>query len=155
MDAGPLEGIKDGLIIFANGIQRKDGVKQSLADAMAGSIEKPDTVLAEALAKTQAAGCFMYTWSMSPACKQAVAALDRMGASYETVELDQPWKEGNPVRAVLGKHLGKTSVPMIFIGGEYVGGFSDGPSDEAPGLVNLAFDGKLRPLLKAAGALAE
>jgi len=96
----------------------------------------------------------MFTWSMSPACKNALAALDRMGAKYQVLELDKPWDAGNPVRAVLGRHLGRTSVPMIFIGGEYVGGFSDGPTEEAPGLVNLAFDGKLRPMLEESGALS-
>jgi len=96
----------------------------------------------------------MFTWSMSPACKNALAALDRMGAKYQVLELDKPWDAGNPVRAVLGRHLGRTSVPMVFIGGEYVGGFSDGPTEEAPGLVNLAFDGKLRPMLVESGALS-
>jgi hypothetical protein len=43
---------------------------------------------------------------------------------------------------------------MVFIGGEYVGGFSDGPTEEAPGLVNLAFDGKLRPMLVESEALS-
>ena len=57
--------------------------------------------------------------------------------------------------AVLGRHLKKTSVPMIFIGGQYVGGYSDGPDgdENAPGLVPLAFDGRLRAMLKDAGAL--
>jgi glutaredoxin len=136
------------------GIQKQDDVKQSLADALAGPVADPAAVLAGALAKAKSAPCFLFTWSNSPACKKATAALDRMGATYQVQELDQPWAAGNPVRAVLGRHLGRTSVPMVFVGGAYVGGFSDGPSDAAPGLVNLAFDGKLRPMLKEAGALA-
>ena len=47
----------------------------------------------------------------------------------------------------------QSSVPMVFIGGKYVGGYSDGPTDEAPVLVPLSFDGKLRPMLEEAGAL--
>lgn len=42
---------------------------------------------------------------------------------------------------------------MIFIGGVYVGGCDDGPTPTAPGLVPLAFDGTLRPLLEDVGAL--
>jgi hypothetical protein len=38
---------------------------------------------------------------------------------------------------------------MIFIGGNYVGGF-DG-SVEAPGIQTMAFQGTLRPALEAAG----
>ena len=35
----------------------------------------------------------------------------------------------------------------------YIGGFEEGPSDDAPGLIYLAFCGKLRPLLIESGAL--
>ena len=53
----------------------------------------------------------------------------------------------------MGRLTGKSSVPSVWIGGEYVGGCDDGPNDEAPGLVKLAFVGKLKPMLEAAGAL--
>lgn len=149
-----------GLISFSNSIQRGDGVKQSLANALAGPAiandEGATALLEESLALAKSAPIFMFTWSMSPACKSAVAALDRMGVKYEVKELDKPWEEGNPIRAVLGRHLGKSSVPMIFIGGKYIGGYSDGPVEgdgSAPGLVALAFDGALRPMLEEAGAL--
>ena len=33
-------------------------------------------------------------------------------------------------------------MPAIFIGGKYVGGYEDGPSEDAPGLLSLAFTGK-------------
>lgn len=143
-----------GVKKIIDGMQRGEGVKQSLADALAGDITgKEAGILEDALVLSKSAPVFMFTWTNSPACKQAIAALDRIGAKYEVKELDKPWEEGNPIRAVLGRHLKRTSVPMIFIGGNYVGGYSDGPSDEAPGLVPLAFDGKLRPMLAEAGAL--
>ena len=41
---------------------------------------------------------------------------------------------------------------MIFIGGVYIGGCNDGPTKDAPGLVPLAFQNKLFPILIAAGA---
>ena len=56
--------------------------------------------------------------------------------------VDQPWSDGNPIRSALGRKVGRTSVPAIFIDGVYIGGCEDGPSDAAPGLVPLAFQGK-------------
>lgn len=49
--------------------------------------------------------------------------------------------------------MGRSSVPCVFIGGEYVGGFDGGVGDEAPGMVALAFKGTLRGMLDDAGAL--
>ena len=47
----------------------------------------------------------------------------------------------------------QVSVPMVFVGGVYVGGFDGGTNEEdAPGLVALAFQGRLQSMLEAAGA---
>merc|ERR1712129_430856 len=99
------------------------------------------------------APCVVFYWESSPSCKQAFAALDTAGAKVKTVRLDDPWEKGNPIRAELGNMLGRTSVPAIFIGGKYVGGYDGGPSEEAPGILDLAFQGTLRPMLEEAGAL--
>ena len=95
----------------------------------------------------------MFTWESSPSCKKAVTAFETIGADAKIVRLDDPWSEGNPMRAALGRMVGRTSVPFVFVGGKYVGGFDGGISDEAPGLVDLAFKGELRDLLKDAGAM--
>jgi hypothetical protein len=65
------------------------------------------------------------------------------------------------VRAEIGKRVGRSSVPMIFIGGDYVGGYDGGLDDndksdnnkysKAPGIQTMAFRGTLRPALEAAG----
>lgn len=73
-------------------------------------------------------------------------------SNFALWQLDDPWSEGNPKRAALGRLTGKSSVPSIWIGGNYIGGCDDGPSDDAPGLVPLAFRGTLRERLEAAGA---
>jgi glutaredoxin len=83
----------------------------------------------------------------------AVKALGLAGAKFKNVRLDDPLEEGNPLRAELGKMVGKSSVPCIFIGGNYVGGYDGGASEETPGILSLAFQGKLHPMLEAAGAL--
>ena len=101
----------------------------------------------------QSAPCVMFTWENSPACKKAVQGFDSAGAKVKIVRLDNPWSEGNILRAELGKRVGRSSVPCIFIGNTYVGGFDDGVSDESPGIMKLAFEGKLRSMLDDAGAM--
>jgi len=101
----------------------------------------------------------MFTWEQSPSCKKAVEAFDVMGAKVTIVRLDDPWSEGNPMRAELGKMVGRTSVPFVFLDGEYIGGYDGGlesGDDEmsaAPGMVALAFKGTLREKLESVGAL--
>ena len=57
------------------------------------------------------------------------------------------------MRARLGARTGRTSVPSIFIGGEYIGGMNDGPG-AGLGLGPLDADGLLEPRLRAVGAMA-
>jgi glutaredoxin len=142
-----------GWNIFMKGMSSGDGFKQSLADAFSG----PDLDLDAANKKiddvVSSNPCVVFSWTMSPFSKKAKKHLADIGVKYTTVELDQPWSEGNPIRSALGRRVGRTSVPAIFIGGKYVGGCEDGPSDECPGIVQLAFQGRLRPMLIEAGAL--
>ena len=127
--------------------------KQATACAIAGEYDEA-AVRAKVEDLIQSAPCVMFTWESSPSCKQAVAAFEKVGANVKNIRMDDPWDEGNPMRAEIGKTVGKSSVPMIFIGGEYVGGYDAGVSDEAPGILDMAFKGTLRPKLEAAGAMA-
>lgn len=97
----------------------------------------------------------MYTWENSPSCKKAVDAFKVIGATPKIVRLDDPFDEGNKVRAVLGRKVGRTSVPFVFIDGKYIGGFDGGleGNSDASGMVDLAFQGKLREMLTEAGAM--
>ena len=99
----------------------------------------------------------MYTWESSPSCKKAIEAFEIINANVKIVRLDDPWTEGNPIRAVLGRSIGRSSVPFIFINGNYIGGYDGGiENDEdnnASGMLNLAFQGKLRDMLNDAGAM--
>ena len=133
---------------------RSDGYdfKQSTAIAIAGEYDA-DAVKAEIEEQINSAPCVMFTWEASPACKKAIKYLDVAGAKYKVVRLDDPWESGNPIRAELGKKVGRSSVPCIFIGGEYVGGFDGGVGDESPGILEMAFKGTLREKLMAVGAL--
>lgn len=59
-----------------------------------------------------------------------------------------PGDEGKALRAELAKLTDRTSVPNIWIDGKSVGGCNDGP-----GVLTLQREGKLVPMLRAAGAL--
>ena len=133
---------------------RSDGYdfKQSTAIAIAGEYDT-DAIKAEIEEQINSAPCVMFTWEASPACKKAIKYLDVAGAKYKVVRLDDPWESGNPIRAELGKRVGRSSVPCIFIGGEYVGGFDGGVGDESPGILEMAFKGTLREKLMGVGAL--
>jgi len=132
--------------------------KQTIADLFAGEYDE-DTVRANVIELSKSAPCVIFVWQNSPSCKKAIEKFDMMGVQYKLVGLDDPWDEGNKMRAQLGRMTSKTSVPSIWIGGEYVGGFDSGAPDNdnesssSPGIVDLAFMGKLRPRLEAAGAL--
>mmetsp|Transcript_6991 Transcript_6991/g.8711 ORF Transcript_6991/g.8711 Transcript_6991/m.8711 type:complete len:213 (-) Transcript_6991:80-718(-) len=128
--------------------------KQTVANVIAGEYDEA-SVSKTVEEMIGSAPCVMFTWEKSPSCVKAVEAFDLMGAEYKIVRLDDPWSEGNPIRAALGKKVGRTSVPFIFIGGKYVGGYDGGLSDDAPGIVNMAFQGKLRSSLEDVGALTQ
>lgn len=133
---------------------RSDGYdfKQSVATTIAGEYdtEEVQNKIKESIAS---APCVMFTWDPSPACKKAIKYLDIAGASYKIIRLDDPWSDGNPIRAELGKMVGRSSVPCIFMGGQYVGGFDGGVGDDSPGILEMAFKGTLREKLKEVGAL--
>lgn len=71
--------------------------------------------------------------------------MDEIGAKYTVVELDTDM-DGKAIRAELAELIGRTSVPAIWIGKEFIGGCNDGPMG---GIVNLNESGKLKGLLKA------
>jgi len=137
--------------IFQESQQEGAGYKQIIANVLAGDYDK-EKVTAKANELINSAPCVMFTWKNSPSCKSAIQAMDVCGSDYTAIPLDDPWDEGNEIRAVIGKMVGRTSLPMVFIGGQFVGGFDGGLNQDAPGLVELAFKGSLQSKLEAAGA---
>ena len=148
-----LDDVQDRVSIFSKSIQSGASFKQSVAETLAGpefDFEKENKKIDEIVASNP---CVIFSWTVSPSCKKAKSLLSEIGCSYKAVELNEPWSEGNPVRAALGRRTGKSSVPSIWINGKYIGGCDDGPNEDAPGLVKLAFRGTLRPMLISAGVL--
>uniref|UniRef100_A0A7S2YNQ6 Glutaredoxin domain-containing protein n=1 Tax=Entomoneis paludosa TaxID=265537 RepID=A0A7S2YNQ6_9STRA len=93
----------------------------------------------------------MLSFTTCPYCVKAKQVLDSLGATYKTMELNtMPGLQSYAFRAELSELTGRTSVPAIWIGGEFVGGCNDGPMD---GVVTMQQSGKLEQLLKNVGAL--
>ena len=91
----------------------------------------------------------MFSFTTWPYCIKAKAILDEKGAKYKVLELDQ-LDDGKAIRAEMGDLLGRTSVPAIWISGEFIGGCNDGPMG---GINTLNANNKLDGMLKAAGAM--
>lgn len=92
-------------------------------------------------------------YGLSPFSTEALAFLDEAGCTYQKIELGPEWfllgGLASAKRAELLERTGQSSLPHVFIGGQSVGGLYSG----TPGLLELQKEGKLRPMLEAAGAL--
>jgi hypothetical protein len=86
-DGNLLNGLKAGFNIFRKGITAGDGLKQSLADALAG----PDLDLAAANDRIDAyiksAPVVVFSWTVSVFSTKAKNYLSSIGATFESVEL--------------------------------------------------------------------
>ena len=91
----------------------------------------------------------MLSFTTCPYCITAKQVLDAKSAKYTVVELNED-PAGKAIRAELFDLVGRSSVPAIWIGGEFVGGCNDGPMG---GIVQLQEQGKLDDILKKVGAI--
>lgn len=79
----------------------------------------------------------MYSTRFCPYCRMAERLLEKKGAQTEKVMVDE-----NPAsRDEMTRRAGRTSVPQIFIGETYVGGYME--------LAELERAGRLDALLKS------
>jgi glutaredoxin 3 len=116
--------------------------KQWVADIVAGEYDEAavSATVDEFIAQNEIA---MFSFTTCPFCRRAKDALDEQGLSYQSLELDElGGNKGNEIRAILGKKTKRTSVPSIFIRGQYIGGCNDGP-----GLLPLMQSGEFDKLL--------
>jgi glutaredoxin 3 len=79
----------------------------------------------------------MYSTDWCPFCTQARSLLERKGAKFEVINVD----ERPEARAEMMARSGRRTVPQIFIGDTHVGGCDD--------LYALDAAGGLDPLLKS------
>jgi len=81
---------------------------------------------------------------------KAKQQLTEVGAAFRTIELNEV-PDGYALRAEMAELTGRTSVPAVFIKGEFAGGCNDGGLG---GVLALQRQGKLEPMLRAANAIS-
>jgi glutaredoxin 3 len=124
--------------------------KQKFFQMLAGDYDAAsvNTFIDEQIAQNPAV---VFSWTTCPYCVKGKATLEATGANFKAIEIDTR-PDGKAIKAELAKRTGRTSVPQIWIGGEFVGGCNDGP-EPGYGVVPLSASGQLQSKLKAAGAL--
>ena len=112
-----------------------------------------DEIRAEIEEIAKRAPVVVLTYGLSPFSLECVALLESTGAQVENVPLGAEWfllgPRGSAIRAELGNMYGQTSLPHVWIGGEWVGGLYSGE----PWLAKLAESGEIVTKLKRARAL--
>ncbi|CAM9428661.1 unnamed protein product [Choristocarpus tenellus] len=124
-----------------------DFLKQGIAKLGAGQYDE-DIIKGQIESYKSSNKVMIFSWARCPFCTKAKGLLGDLiedPADYQVAELDE-MPEGGAIRYELSQLTGRTSVPQIWIGGEYVGGCSDGP-----GVFTLHEQGQLLPKLIAAG----
>lgn len=119
------------------------GFKQFVADILAGEYDQAamDVKIDEFIRGSDVA---LFSFTTCPFCRRAKDALQERGIAYQAMELDElSGNTGNEIRAQLGRRTGRTSVPSIFVQGQFIGGCNDGP-----GLLPLLENGQLEDMLK-------
>ncbi|KEY64900.1 hypothetical protein S40285_00105 [Stachybotrys chlorohalonatus IBT 40285] len=86
----------------------------------------------------------VFSKSYCPYCRDTKSTLSSLGVDATILELDQE-SDGDDLQAALQAISGQRTVPNIFIQQKHIGGNSD--------LQSLSSSGKLKTLLKDAGAL--
>ena len=95
-------------------------------------------------------GVTLFTTSNDGSSKRAKATLDKLGCTYEEVQLDKD-PDGAAIRAELKKRTNVATLPFIFIKGQFVGGLSSG--GPVGGINGLMKGDMLQPMLEGAGAV--
>mmetsp|Transcript_13334 Transcript_13334/g.36851 ORF Transcript_13334/g.36851 Transcript_13334/m.36851 type:complete len:176 (-) Transcript_13334:1579-2106(-) len=123
--------------------------KLAISKAIAGDYDEA-TAKAKVESLIADTPVLLFSFTTCPFCIKAKGVLDAKDAKYTAVELnDVP--DGSGMRIEMAKILGgRTSVPAVFINGEFIGGCNDGGKG---GIITLNDSGELDTLLKAAGAI--
>ena len=91
----------------------------------------------------------IFSATYCPFSLAAKRTLQDLGIPYHAFEWNLR-EDGSALVAELGALTGRTSIPHIWVDGEYIGGFNDGIPGTAPGLRPLIASGGLFTALDAA-----
>jgi len=89
----------------------------------------------------------IFSKSYCPYCKRVKNLFNKIEATFTVIELDQD-PHGSEYAAELEERTGRSSVPYVYVGREFLGGCEDGP-----GVFPLHEKGDLVLKLKQAGAM--
>jgi thioredoxin reductase (NADPH) len=87
----------------------------------------------------------MFSLSWCPECKRSLELLSRLGVKPHIVDLDDYKPIAQDIRLYMLNRTGRRSVPNLFVGGEYIGGFAR--------TTELYERGALVPLFQKVGVL--
>jgi glutaredoxin 3 len=79
----------------------------------------------------------MYTSDYCPFCRMAYQLLDEKGVAYEKISVDKNpaiWEE-------IHLKTGRSTVPQIYINGQYVGGYDDLSAADRSGELSAIING--------------
>ncbi|KAJ7970815.1 Glutaredoxin family protein [Quillaja saponaria] len=91
-------------------------------------------------------GAVVFSKKYCPFCVDVKQLLTQLGANFKAIELDNE-SDGTDIQSALAEWTGQRTVPNVFIGGNHIGGCDT--------TLALHKDGKLLPLLTAAGVVAK
>ncbi|KAJ7974600.1 Glutaredoxin family protein [Quillaja saponaria] len=91
-------------------------------------------------------GVVVFSKTYCPFCVNVKQLLTQLGATFKAIELDKE-SDGSEIQSALAEWTGQRTVPNVFIGGNHIGGCDTTTA--------LHKEGKLVPLLTAAGAVAK
>eukprot|EP01031_Cornospumella_fuschlensis_P032320 gene32320-39087_t len=138
-----------------------NGLKQRLTSLFAGTYDA--RAVNEKIDQDLQAPLVMYSFTTCPYCLKAKAILqDKYQIDLKVIELDVDRAQGNAIRLELSKRTGRTSVPSIWLNGQFLGGCNDGPTEimskyggvvrTKGGIASLDREGTLKSLLDEIGS---
>jgi glutaredoxin 3 len=122
--------------------------KKALVQMLAGDYDK-EAVRAKLDGLIADKNVIMLSFTTWPFCIKAKNILDAKGVAYDVLELNVE-EDGQAIRAEMAGVIGRTSVPAVWIGGEFIGGCNDGPFG---GIVAMNENGELDSMLSKVGAI--
>ncbi|XP_034673579.1 glutaredoxin [Vitis riparia] len=110
------------------------------------SKEEVEMALAKAKEIVSSTPVVVFSKTYCGYCKRVKQLLSQLKATHKTIELDQE-SDGAEIQSALREWTGQSTVPNVFIAGKHMGGCDS--------VMEKHQEGKLVPLLKEAGAIAE
>jgi len=121
----------------------RSSVKLASADAGSSTLTTENPIAEKLLQVVKSTPVVIFSSPTCPFCQAAKETMDAEGIQYVSLNIK------SDERMALKEITGQSSVPSIWIGGKFVGGFGDGPEDWM-GLRKLLSAGTLHEMIDEA-----